>query len=1297
MTTIEKLAISGIRAFNPNEREAIQFFTPLTLIVGTNGAGKTTIIESLKYATTGEIPQGVEKSQWVHDPRISNEVLVKGQVILRFKNSKGKIFAAVRNVELANRNKSLKFTTKSSELSTQDVNGDITQVTYRCTDLNKMIPGIMGVSKAILKDVIFCHQEESNWPLAKSAELKKKFEEIFASTRYTKALKMLNDHLKETRKNLKQLELQLETLEAHRNTAHTLLQEKEQHEADLSRSREIIEQLDIKITQKSEEVEAVKDSYNEMKDNIEQMNANKRFIKELENRLQRDKNAIDKEELIGGTNEELRMMLDNFTNELENLANEGVGIENQLQDLEIQKSQFETESHRLSEEHARIISNQRQVDNITSMRNQAIEEFSAKYGLNYDSSIAEDQIERFLIDTDALGEKSTAKLKKKQIDYRDKDAALSDAYEAARVDFNNAQNKIMGLTDEINAKQEKMKAIGSEIQEKEQLHQQLHDIQNTLTSEKETLDKMKSQFNEDEYKVLLQDNEKAREEIEIKINVARKDINSLSLHANERAKLEGLLQRKQEEQDLYQTKLSSCEDDILEIFGIIPDPESLETEILGQKNSIIETMNEVQKELQLLQEKDANSSGKISSLEERLLEINSEKSECDESLSILNGADLPDTIRKIEKSIRKCQTSIARLKSIQILYTQFYEKALETPCCPLCYQDLPDVDQFLQERKDLLDKVPGQIEAKQAKLNALLEEKRTFSKLSVTWERAKSLENNIPRISESLGNLKSEKAKYSDDINDLTARNNTLKKELEKAEKLVTASREIKLHFLKFKSFVKKVDEQKAILHSLSNDDRTIEEVSKYMKDLQEQSTALKKEYESLSSEQRRTSDTINQKLALCNKLEKDILEIRGSNEMIFQLKNQYEEMESFVQQKIPEIESLKEEYNKRKADADKISQRREAEQLRWEKSSETYEEAKQTFVSEKNNIHNIIKQLQGTKQVGNAQSIIEEKKAMDQKLDEINTNLKLLRNKQRKIDSLLSNREKTKINLQRNIDLRDLQNEINLKRMEVEEMKHAISERTGGITPESIDIIQKELAKWEKKKSKISGKVSVFRGEIKNRSRALASAKYRNIDDEYRSHLIKVKTTDIVTKDMKKYHKALEQALMKYHSIKMIEINKVIKELWETTYRGRDIDTVEIRAEPDKTGRNRSYNYRVVMLKEGVRIDMRGCCSAGQKVIASLIIRMALAEVFCTNCGIMALDEPTTNLDRDNVESFANALVRIIDQRKAQSGFQLVIITHDESFVSMLGRSEHADKYYRVTKDTNGYSRIRQRNIIEL
>lgn len=46
----------------------------------------------------------------------------------------------------------------------------------------------MGVSKAIINHVLFCHQEESSWPLGTDAEVMKIFDEIFGTTDYNMAL-----------------------------------------------------------------------------------------------------------------------------------------------------------------------------------------------------------------------------------------------------------------------------------------------------------------------------------------------------------------------------------------------------------------------------------------------------------------------------------------------------------------------------------------------------------------------------------------------------------------------------------------------------------------------------------------------------------------------------------------------------------------------------------------------------------------------------------------------------------------------------------------------------------------------------------------------------------------------------------------------------------------------------------------------------------------------------------------------------------------------------------------------------
>ena len=43
---------------------------------------------------------------------------------------------------------------------------------------------------------------------------------------------------------------------------------------------------------------------------------------------------------------------------------------------------------------------------------------------------------------------------------------------------------------------------------------------------------------------------------------------------------------------------------------------------------------------------------------------------------------------------------------------------------------------------------------------------------------------------------------------------------------------------------------------------------------------------------------------------------------------------------------------------------------------------------------------------------------------------------------------------------------------------------------------------------------------------------------------------------------------------------------------------------------------------------------------------------------------------------------VSIIKSRSQQHNFQLLVITHDEDFVELLGRSEYVDEFYKVSKD---------------
>ena len=186
MSSIEKMTIQGIRSYGPRDQDTqlIEFFSPVTLIVGQNGCGKTTIIEALKYATTGDMPPNTKGASFLFDPKLIDECETKGRIKLYFRDTSGLHVQVQKNMCSTQKLKKLEFRTLETLISRYDDNGRLAStITSKCINAATEIVNAFGVSKAVLEHVIFCHQEESNWPLSDAKTLKTKFDEIFAATK----------------------------------------------------------------------------------------------------------------------------------------------------------------------------------------------------------------------------------------------------------------------------------------------------------------------------------------------------------------------------------------------------------------------------------------------------------------------------------------------------------------------------------------------------------------------------------------------------------------------------------------------------------------------------------------------------------------------------------------------------------------------------------------------------------------------------------------------------------------------------------------------------------------------------------------------------------------------------------------------------------------------------------------------------------------------------------------------------------------------------------------------------------
>ncbi|XP_075263710.1 DNA repair protein RAD50-like [Convolutriloba macropyga] len=256
---------------------------------------------------------------------------------------------------------------------------------------------------------------------------------------------------------------------------------------------------------------------------------------------------------------------------------------------------------------------------------------------------------------------------------------------------------------------------------------------------------------------------------------------------------------------------------------------------------------------------------------------------------------------------------------------------------------------------------------------------------------------------------------------------------------------------------------------------------------------------------------------------------------------------------------------------------------------------------------------------------------------------------------------------------------------------------------------LQREYEKAFSEKDKLTREFHQTAGQLRELEQSLETLEkqlsdplYKEASSKWVRMVAEWKANKLACADLDKFGKALDSALMRFHSVKMAEINQVLSQLWRDVYTGGDIDSIEIRTEEGENSSHtrKTYNYRVVMIKEGVELDMRGRCSAGQKVLACLLIRLALAETFSMQCAVFSLDEPTTNLDRENISSLADALVRIITTRSNlhPTHSQFIIITHDMDFVELLGTAALVEYYHEVSRDEyNGLSRITRKHFREI
>lgn len=1303
MSRIEKLSILGIRSFDPARSETIKFETPLTLIVGTNGSGKTTIIECLRYATTGDLPPNSQGGNWIHDPNLCGEKEILAQVRLSFRSTEQVQMVVGRNLQLTVRkaSRSVKGLETSLHASRK---GEKIVMSSRKADINELIPRYLGVSKAVLNSVVFCHQDESLWPLAAPKDLKERFDLIFEAQKYSKAIDNIKVMRKGQQEKLKLYERDFEHEKVNKNRADKSQKQSEQLDEECGVLRKKSEELGVKIREATRNTEAAWAMVEEAGKIVGELTGKRIEEKSKEESVQSlRQNLVEMSE----TDAELTSMLNDYEHRVSDYEQELDDCKGKYRDL---SEAAKTASNKVVAKERECGSYEAQQQNYerqletreTLVKDTARTHNIRGFDLDLDDAAVNafmDRISKMARDQNAAFERARRETaeelqhaQKAITTINEKKSALSSRKESARQAINTNDRKIGAL-------QSQLDKISIDEGGKAAMEANLQDTEGRLQSTKTSFASADwpSQIDGIESEARKHDDSKEKLDSEL-VEGTRQ--------AGDSARLDFVQKELKERQRGLETMTGAHGDKIVSVVGASWKPASLESDYQRAVEAESSKVSDAEKRTdgvgRELEQLDFKLNTLRSDLKSRRAELQyavkeiRNKVDCDPEEYTQELMDLEREYNNLKEE----SDAAAKIRHYFELCLQDADKP-KINACRTCQRGFKDDkakdrmrDNVLRELKKLEN--TGANAADLEELEQRVKQARAAATQFELWEKLKekdipALEAEETKLNEKREKLNSQLEHQDQELSDCRA----AKRDVDALSRTIQT---ISKYSSEIKSFEAQIQELGA-KQKAAGLSRGMEQIQDDIKKVNEEARAVKARLTQATSERDRTQKLINN-------LELEVRDIRSKlSTADYQLKekasleaqiNELKETNSGQRDNIrsvdQEIQGLGPQLSQAQEKYDDISSRGTQKDRELQAETSKLNNSLNQLKVASQDIQSYIER-DGPAQLAKGKAQVAELQAEVSSIEKEQT--RALQSA-KKLEEALRNVDDTKRSISDNQryrrDLRALQavresiKELEETNAEAEKYRH-----------------EREGHKQQLRRNELAGQQSTIIGELKSKDVQLKQllddweTEYKDAHKNYKLAQINVGTTKGAIEDLGRYAGALDKAVMKYHSLKMEEINRIVDELWKKTYRGTDVDTILIRSESENQTAKKNYNYRVCMVKSDAEMDMRGRCSAGQRVLASIIIRLALAECFGVNCGLIALDEPTTNLDRDNIRSLAESLSEIIKVRRQQRNFQLIVITHDEDFLRFMQCADYADTYYRVSRNERQKSEIQRQSIAEV
>ncbi|KAJ3370046.1 DNA repair protein rad50 [Kappamyces sp. JEL0680] len=670
-----------------------------------------------------------------------------------------------------------------------EATGESFSLSSTCAEINEEMPNHLGVSKPILENVIFCHQEESFWPLSEPLVLKKKFDEIFAATRYTKALDSIKSIRKKTLVEMKANKVELDNLKQNKARAAKF-------QKDLHKMASEINVMSARIAEiDSGELEQVNAKITDLMDQSTELNRIKNRIDQFT--LERDmvmKNAetlAQNTTLLYDSDADLQNKLNQFNQSISKQSSDQDKLERRKAEIAQQQSGLQLQisnqlalQGRLEAEHNAHLARIDERQNIAKelLRKHSFSGFSA-------ANLSNIEVNRFI---EKLNEEITSKSsqlkREKENEYHGELRQLHSALSGLEENKRSTRQQIESLTEKIASTNASIHALSDSVEDLDQINEVIVRAESKVSRAKQALQELETDSEVLHLGSNLQNLERQAQKI-------RDEMSVLNLQGDTRARLSLKKTDKVRKTEAYNKITAMLK---VECEALLKKPfrhDSLEQDLEALVSTQLDGLR-VSKER--LAAKTAEMSGldaKLSMLRTELEEKNNEVTLKTEKLRAVCGNDsFEDYKLHAEREVENHRGTVSSMSSASSMYTKFIEKFQASHCCPLCVRGFSNESEkqaFRTKLETILARVPlasANANSDLAKWTGILSSLRELQSTSDDCQRLTNVE--IPELRTKRDHLGRERSALYAVIEDVESEIGILDAELQNMNHLKSRAHE---------------------------------------------------------------------------------------------------------------------------------------------------------------------------------------------------------------------------------------------------------------------------------------------------------------------------------------------------------------------------------------------------------------------------------------------------------------------------------------------------------------------------